>query len=54
MEDTIARHMWPFMGSKPPNSLEAVIVSAADKIATVGDYMEAVRKIAGGRSGRRP
>ena len=42
--DTISRHMWPFAGSKPPNSLEAVIVSTADKIATVEDYVAAIRK----------
>ena len=47
-EDAISRHMWPFAGSKPPNSLEAAIVSAADKIATVEDYTEAIlRKAAG-------
>ena len=33
--DIIARHMWPVGKSKPPNSLEAAIVSTADKIAAV-------------------
>ena len=39
-EDIITRHMWPVGKSKPPNSLEAVIVSAADKIAAVEDFVE--------------
>ena len=43
-EDIISRHMWPFGGSKPPNSLEAAVVSTADKIATVGDYVQALRR----------
>ncbi len=38
--DIITRHMWPAGGSKPPNSLEAAVVSAADKIAAVGDFVE--------------
>ncbi len=38
--DIISRHMWPVGRSKPPNSLEAVIVSAADKIAAVEDFIE--------------
>ena len=37
--DIISRHMWPFGRSKPPNSLEAVIVSTADKIAAVEDFV---------------
>lgn len=39
-EDIISRHMWPVGGSKPPNSLECAIVSAADKIAAVEDFIE--------------
>lgn len=38
--DIISRHMWPAGKSKPPNSLEAVIVSAADKIASVEDIVK--------------
>ena len=38
--DIITRHMWPVGKSKPPNSLEAAIVSAADKIAAVEDFVE--------------
>ncbi len=38
--DIIARHMWPVGKSKPPNSLEAAIVSTADKIAAVEDFVE--------------
>lgn len=38
--DIISRHMWPVGGSKPPNSLEGAIVSAADKIAAVEDFIE--------------
>ena len=46
--DTISRHMWPFAGNKPPNSLEAAIVSTADKIATLEDYAAAIRRKAAG------
>ena len=38
--DIIARHMWPAGKSKPPNSLEGAIVSAADKVAAVEDFVE--------------
>ena len=38
--DIIARHMWPAGKSKPPNSLEGAIVSAADKVADVEDFLE--------------
>lgn len=38
--DIIARHMWPVGKSKPPNSLEAAIVSTADKLAAVEDFVE--------------
>ncbi|MBQ7535078.1 MAG: HD domain-containing protein [Stomatobaculum sp.] len=38
--DIISRHMWPLSPNKPPNSLEAVIVSSADKIASVKDFIE--------------
>lgn len=38
-KDIIARHMWPVGKSKPPNSLEAAIVSTADKIAAVEDFI---------------
>ena len=36
--DIISHHMWPVGGSRPPRSLEAVIVSAADKLAAVEDF----------------
>ena len=39
-EDIISHHMWPVGGSRPPHSLEAAIVSAADKIAAVEDFVE--------------
>ena len=52
-EDAISRHMWPFAGSKPPNSLEGAIVSMADKIATFEDYAEAIRRKAAGKPRRR-
>ena len=38
--DIITRHMWPVGKSKPPNSLEAAIVSTADKIAAVEDFVK--------------
>ena len=38
--DIIDRHMWPGGHSKAPNSLEGVIVSAADKYAAVKDLVE--------------
>ena len=37
--DIIERHMWPAGHSKMPNSLEGVIVSAADKYAAVKDLI---------------
>ena len=37
--DMISRHMWPAGRSKAPNSLEAAIVSAADKSAAVEDFI---------------
>ena len=37
--DIISRHMWPAGRSKPPNSLEAAIVCAADKLAAVEDFV---------------
>ena len=37
--DIIERHMWPSPSSKPPNSLEGVIVSLADKYAAVKDLV---------------
>ena len=52
-ENAISRHMWPFAGSKPPNSLEGAIVSMADKIATFEDYAEAIRRKAAGKPRRR-
>ncbi len=39
-EDIIARHMWPGGHSKVPNSLEGIIVSAADKYAAVKDIFQ--------------
>lgn len=38
--DIIERHMWPVAHSKAPNSLEGVIVSAADKYAAVKDIIQ--------------
>ena len=38
--DIIERHMWPAGHSKVPNSLEGVIVSAADKYAAVEDLIQ--------------
>ena len=37
--DIIERHMWPVGHSKAPNSVEGLIVSAADKYAAVKDYL---------------
>ena len=37
--DIIERHMWPGCSSKAPNSLEGIIVSAADKSASVADLI---------------
>ena len=37
-EDIIRNHMWPFSGTHPKTK-EAVIVSAADKIASVRDWV---------------
>lgn len=37
--DIVERHMWPNAGSKVPNSLEAAIVTAADKAAAVEDFI---------------
>ena len=39
-EDIISHHMWPVGRSEPPRSLEAAIVSAADKLAAVEDFVE--------------
>lgn len=36
--DIIERHMWPAAHSKRPNSLEGVIVSSADKYASIKDF----------------
>ena len=38
--DIISHHMWPVGHCKPPDSLEAAIVSAADKLAAVEDFIE--------------
>ena len=38
-EDIIRNHMWPTPGNKMPNSLEATIVSVADKAASVEDFL---------------
>ena len=43
-EDIISHHMWPVGGSDPPHSLEAAIVSASDKIAAVGDFVEGYKE----------
>ena len=40
----ISSHMWPVIGSKAPKSLEAAIVSTADKIATFEDYIEGYKE----------
>jgi hypothetical protein len=39
-EDIIERHMWPAGQSKAPNSIEGVIVSAADKYSAVKDLIK--------------
>ncbi|MBQ6314778.1 MAG: HD domain-containing protein [Mogibacterium sp.] len=39
-EDIIERHMWPAGQSKAPNSIEAAIVSAADKYSAVKDIIK--------------
>lgn len=39
-EDIIERHMWPAGQSKAPNSIEGVIVSAADKYSAVKDIVK--------------
>ena len=39
-EDIIERHMWPLGDSKAPNSIEGVIVSAADKYNAVKDLVK--------------
>ena len=41
--DIIERHMWPNAGSKPPNSLEGLIVSTADKAAAMEDFFRGSR-----------
>lgn len=38
--DIIERHMWPAGGTNAPNSLEGVIVSAADKAEAVRDLVK--------------
>lgn len=38
-QDIIEHHMWPTPGSKAPESLEGVIVSAADKAAAIEDFI---------------
>ena len=38
--DIIERHMWPMGESKAPNTLEGVIVSAADKYSAVKDLVK--------------
>ena len=42
--DIIERHMWPGCRSKVPNSLEGVIVSAADKAASIEDLIRGRKK----------
>lgn len=39
-EDIIERHMWPAGQSKAPNSIEGVVVSAADKYSAVKDLVK--------------
>lgn len=41
-EDIIERHMWPLGNSKAPNSIEGVIVSAADKYNAVKDLVKGI------------
>ena len=38
-EEIIRNHMWPTPGSKMPHSLEATIVSVADKAVSVEDFL---------------
>lgn len=42
-EDIIRHHMWPTAGSAAPRSLEGVIVSTADKVAAVEDFLRGSR-----------
>ena len=37
--DIIERHMWPHAGAKAPNSLEAAVITVADKAAAVEDFI---------------
>ena len=39
-EDIIERHMWPLGKSRMPNSIEGMIVSAADKYSSVADLVK--------------
>ena len=41
--DIIERHMWPGAGSRVPNSLEAFVVSLADKAAAAEDFIRGSR-----------
>ena len=41
--DIIQRHMWPGAGSRVPNSLEAFVVSLADKAAAAEDFIRGSR-----------
>ena len=38
-QDIIEHHMWPTPGNKAPESLEGIIVSAADKAASIEDFI---------------
>ena len=37
--EIIESHLWPGVGSKAPDSLEGIIVSAADKAAAIEDFV---------------
>ena len=39
-EEIIERHMWPAGDSQPPDSIEGVVVSVADKYNTVKDFVK--------------
>lgn len=41
--DIIEHHMWPSAGSRAPDSLEALVVSLADKAAAVEDFIRGSR-----------
>ena len=43
-EEIIRRHMWPMRQSPAPDSIEGVIVTAADKYSSVVDFLKGPRR----------